>query len=231
MEKLDSVYISEKLFPLFANRILPKSRPEYRDYLRWLGLSNSDFDELDVLARSGGIRETDTLEIFPCPIANDKNLFEGFFFSHGLRYLTPENRSRINTLQSGEQLYLVRDVQNKYDPTALLLRTGDPISFVGYCPRYFSAEFCDLMDRVGQHQIMVRVERVNLDAPSDLRLLCKIFAPWPKRYAPFSRGAFKVLAKIGDRKEKMQWSSTRALVKTSARTTKQVPQKVRVHNK
>lgn len=33
MLDLDVAYLSNELFPLFANRMLPKSRPEYSDYL------------------------------------------------------------------------------------------------------------------------------------------------------------------------------------------------------
>ena len=36
MENLDRVYASEALFPLFANRLLSQSRPEYEAYLRWM---------------------------------------------------------------------------------------------------------------------------------------------------------------------------------------------------
>jgi len=37
MEDLGEVYESAELFPIFANRLLPKSRPEYEAYLRWSG--------------------------------------------------------------------------------------------------------------------------------------------------------------------------------------------------
>ena len=37
MDRLEHVYESVDLFPLFANRLLPKSRPEYEAYLRWSG--------------------------------------------------------------------------------------------------------------------------------------------------------------------------------------------------
>jgi hypothetical protein len=37
METLDRVYDSEDLFPVFANRLLPPSRPEYEAFLQWGG--------------------------------------------------------------------------------------------------------------------------------------------------------------------------------------------------
>jgi hypothetical protein len=194
MVDLDAAYVSEVLFPLFANRVLPKSRPEYQDYLRWMGLSEKDHDDLEVLARTGGLRATDTLEMFPCPEPTKNNSYEVFFFSHGLRHLIPENQERINSLKYGEELYLMRDVQNPHDPMALLMRTSDPMSLVGYCPRYYSAEFTRLLEAVGKDTVKVTVEQMNPDAPSQLRLLCKLSAPWPANFAPCAKDEFVPLA-------------------------------------
>jgi hypothetical protein len=80
MRDLDVVYLSNELFLPFSNRILPKSRPEYRDYLDWLGLDESKANELDVLARSGGQRATDTLEIIPCPEPTSDNSYMVYFW-------------------------------------------------------------------------------------------------------------------------------------------------------
>jgi hypothetical protein len=199
MRDLDSLYVSEKLFPLFANRILPKSRPEYRDYMRWLGLEAREYDELEVLARSGGVRATDTLEIFPCPSPDKDGMYVGYFFCHGLRHLAPENRARVKSMNSGERLYLLQDFQNRYDPSALLLRTEDPVSFVGYCPRYYSRAFTQLLKKVDPKKVTVHAERVSADAPSELSLLCKLTAPWPRNFAPCTKGLFTGLAKAESR--------------------------------
>jgi hypothetical protein len=195
MRDLTKEYISEDLFPLFSNRILPKSRPEYRDYLRWLGLNELEYDDLEVLARSGGVRATDSLEIFPCPEPDDKGRYTGYFFCHGLRHLPENERHRVKRLKPGQSLSLMQDVQNQFDRTALVLRTEAPISFVGYCPRYYSAEFSDLLKQVDPRDVVVQVDRVNPDAPSELTLLCKLVAPWPNKYAPCSKGPFVGLAK------------------------------------
>jgi HIRAN domain len=198
MGDLDATYVSDELFPLFANRILPKSRPEYQDFLRWLGLSKEQHDALELLARSGGLRGTDTLEIFPCPEPTADNEYQVFFFVHGLRYLTSENQAHVRSLQSGEELFLMRDIQNPSDPMALLLRTGDPMSLVGYCPRYYSAELSGLVEVVGQSEVKAAVEQVNQDAPNDLRLLCKLRAPWPSSFTPCSREQFVPIAQTND---------------------------------
>lgn len=194
MVELDVAYVSEALFPLFANRVLPKSRPEYHDYLRWLGLSEKDHDELEEIARTGGLRATDTLEMFPCPEPTQNNSYEVFFFSHGLRHLPSEHQTRVNSLVPGKQLFLMRDFQNRYDAMALLMRTDDPVSLAGYCPRYYAAEFTKLVEAVGNDVVKVTVEHTNPDAPSQLRLLCKLSAPWPPNFSPCARDEFVPLA-------------------------------------
>lgn len=194
MVDFDAAYVSEVLFPLFANRVLPKSRPEYGDYLRWLGLSENEHDDLEVLARTGGLRGTDTLELIPCPEPTQSSSYEVYFFGHGLRYLPPEHQERVNALKAGEQLFLMRDIQNPYDPMALLMRTNDPMSLVGYCPRYYSTEFTRLIEAVKPDKVKVVVEQVNPDAPSQLRLLCKLTSPWPANFLPCSRDEFVALA-------------------------------------
>lgn len=194
MVDLDAAYVSDVLFPLFANRLLPKTRPEYADYLRWLGLSEQAHNEIEVLARSGGSRATDTLEMFPCPEPTADKHYEVYFFSHGLRHFIPQNQARVSELQAGERLFLMRDLQNEHDTMALLLRTNDPISVVGYCPRYYSGEFSRLLESVAPDQVRVSVEQVNPDAPMQLRLLCKLSAPWPANFSACSMDQFQPLA-------------------------------------
>jgi hypothetical protein len=67
MDRLDAVYESSSIFPLFANRLISKSRPEFHDYLRWLGLKSAAEDTLSMLALTGGIRGTDSIELFQPP--------------------------------------------------------------------------------------------------------------------------------------------------------------------
>src|SRR5947209_6759948 len=68
---IGSAYESEELFPLFANRLLARGRAEYADFIEWMSVSESEADPVVLLARSGGQRATDTLEVFPCPERSD----------------------------------------------------------------------------------------------------------------------------------------------------------------
>ena len=194
MQDLHKAYRSEELFPIFKNRILAKNRPEYQAYLEWLGLSQARYDELEELARTGGLRATDPLEIFPCPEPTEGKNYEVYFFSRGLRHLHKENRQRSRELKTGERLYLMQDLQNVHDDMALLMRTGDPITLVGYAPRYYSAEFTSLIKENGADKVKVVVERLNLDAPEQYRILCKLSSPWPANFSPCADKQFEALA-------------------------------------
>lgn len=196
MDELSAEYVSEQIFPLFANRLLPKSRPEYKEYLKWLGLSDVDHSALDELARTGGIRATDSLELIPCPEPTSANQYEVFFFCRGLNYLPEVSQAKSLTLNKGERLYLLQDIQNSSDEMALLLRTNDPVTLVGYVPRYYSAEFTRLVSLVGKDDVRVTVERVNPDAPVQYRILCKLTAPWPTQFQPCQSGQYEVISAL-----------------------------------
>lgn len=194
MMDLHKVYKSEDLFPIFANRILAKNRPEYADYLKWLGMTEVQYDALEELARTGGLRATDSLELFPCPEPTEGKSYEVYFFCRGLRHLHVENQERARQLQSGERLFLMQDLQNTYDRMALLMRTGDPVTLVGYAPRYYSAEFTQLIKATDPDMVKVAVEQVNIDAPIQYRVLCKLSSPWPLNFSPCNGKEFEALA-------------------------------------
>ena len=196
MEDLYYVHESSGLFPLFSNRLLSDSRPEYGKMLKWLNIdvTESKNNLLDMLAMTEGIRATDTFEVFRCPSKNITGQYEVDFFSHGLRHATKRRIERVNSLTKGERLFLALDMQNKYDECAMALRTDDPVEFVGYCPRYLSRDFRKLLEKNKPLEVHVTVERVDAEAPLNLRLLCKLVAPWPDGFQPCSDDNYKPLA-------------------------------------
>ncbi|HEX2094561.1 MAG TPA: hypothetical protein VHG28_19305, partial [Longimicrobiaceae bacterium] len=54
--ELGRVYESDTLFPLFANRLMPRSRREYPAFVEWMSVSEDESDPFALLARSGGAR-------------------------------------------------------------------------------------------------------------------------------------------------------------------------------
>jgi len=188
MLDLNAKYESEEnsLFPLFANRLLAKSRPEYKSFMKWLNLAENQNNPFLILAITGGIRETDRLEVLQCPVKNGSDKNETTFLIHGLRYLPTHCISRVNSLYPGEKLYIMRDIQNPFDPGAFALRTEDPVLIVGYCPRYLVRDFHEILQNCDPESIIVNVEKVNKEAPLNLRLLCRLVAPWPREFKPCS---------------------------------------------
>ena len=92
----------------------------------------------------------------------------------------------------------MQDFQNSYDAMALLVRTGDPVSLVGYAPRYYSKDLAELIKSNAPDKVEVIVQKVNPKAPVQYRVLCKLKSPWPPGFKPCSGDQFKTLASITD---------------------------------
>ena len=194
MKGLDKEYVSSEIFPLLKNRVLASGRPESKRLISWLGLDKTEDDAFEELARTGGVRGTDSIELIPEPEPTSQNRYEAYFFVRGARHLPQGTEGIINSLRVGDRLFLMKDVQNEDDPYALLLRTREPISLIGYAPRYYSEDFSILASGDDVKEACVTVEQINLDAPLAYRVLCKINAPWPKSFSPCASSKFTSLA-------------------------------------
>jgi len=196
--RFDQAYVSDELFPLFSNRLMPKSRPDYRQYRDWLDLENGETDPVVILARSGGQKATDTLQVFPCPDVDDQNRYTLHFLLHGIRHMSPHSGERCLNLLPGESLLLMKDVQNPEDPKALALRTNEKVEqdlhILGFCPRYLCDDFRVLLDEGHLH---VEVKKVNTPpAPIHFRVMCKATADWPTGFKPFDQEAYRPLVDV-----------------------------------
>lgn len=78
MSDVRETYVSEELFPLFKNRLLSPRRPEYPSFIKWLGFEEDKVNPIDILARSGGLRSTDQLQIFKKIDVDSDGNFEHF---------------------------------------------------------------------------------------------------------------------------------------------------------
>ena len=76
----------------------------------------------------------------------------------------------------------------------LLRIEGDPVYNIGYCPRFYSAEFSKLIELVGSEKVKVTVSGVNVSAPLQFRLRCRLCAPWPAGFSACTQDAFAPLA-------------------------------------
>jgi hypothetical protein len=183
-------YKSKELFPLFYNRIISEKRPDFKNYLKWLDLNIRDFSPLKMLGLTEGIKPTDHLEFFQCPVKSGDKKYRVLFMMHGLQYFPKNIVDHVNELKIGERLFLVQDPQNPFDENAIMLRTADPIYTIGYCPRYLSRDFLELLGN-NTEEIVVHVRKVNKDAPLGFRLLCEIVATWPDGFHPCGQDDFE----------------------------------------
>lgn len=189
-DRFEGVYRSRGLFPFFANRLMSEARPEYAGFLDRLMLGPGHADPLEVLTRTGGIRATDSFEVFPLPrIDPDLPGFRTLFLVHALRHFPASAHERIARLQPGELLYLMQDCQNEWDPHAIALRTADRV-LVGHIPNYLLLEVYTLANQC--ESVDLTVAKVSpTPAPLDQRLLCQMESCWPPDYQPYVHDRFQ----------------------------------------
>jgi HIRAN domain len=185
LPEIEKTYVSKTLFPLFANRLMPPSRPDYQNYIQWLNIERETSDVIDILVRSGGRKATDDFEIFSYPEPAEAGIYHIHFFVHGLRYVPQSLIEEVDRLQKGDCLYLAQDFQNPHDPQALLIRT-ETKHILGYCPRYLAADISETL-HCNPQLVKVQVQQINpIPTPMQFRLLCKISAQWQQDFTPFN---------------------------------------------
>jgi hypothetical protein len=185
--ELGRVYTSSALPAFFKNRVLQPGRPDYPQHLAELGLDSATATPVAILARSGGRRVTDPLEVFAelVPAANEDR-FETHFFVRGIRHFAGAEEV-VTHLAAGDLLTLQPEPSNAFNPKALLLACHDT-RCVGYVPDYLAEDLNQLA--VSDPSMQIQVVRVNAaPSPSQQRLLCRLSisptAPRPHRGARF----------------------------------------------
>ncbi len=192
MKDLEQVYESESLFPIFENRLLSENRPEYESFLRWSGFDVAYPPEpIVILGVTEGRKETDAIEVFPCPIPDEDQCYFNRFFLHGIRWMPKIVTEYVNKLKPGEELKLMLDIQNPADENAVAVRTENDRTMIGYVPRYLAHDVYHLFQTCDVDFIELTVCRVNPDAPLQNRLLVEMRACWPDTFTPCSSPDFK----------------------------------------
>lgn len=180
--RLDQIYRQEQLFAFLQNRIMSPRRPDYLEYVAALGLDPGHPDPVELLARTGGERATDTIQLVPAPtVQGDRE--ELHFLVSGVRHVDPQG-VRLAELEPGADLHVRPEPENEFDPAALLLdmRTGEP---VGYVPSYLLG-YVHKQRELGA-EIAITVEQVNgPEVPAHLRMLCRMEVKPPRGAAEVS---------------------------------------------
>jgi len=190
--RLHERYESAELFPLFKNRVLDPKRRDFADYLRSLDLDPDNRDPIEILAISGGERQTDSLQVFPKIEAQPDNTFKCRFFLHGLRHVSEDAQRRSFRLQTSEPLQVSLELNNPATGPAIQLTTKD-YEFLGWAPRYLVS---DILKAVSTSpQIEAKVVRVNeLGVPLNRRVLIELSGRLPAGIKPMSGPEFQVLS-------------------------------------
>ncbi len=188
--KVDRVYESRWLFPLFTGRAFNRTRPDFADYVYRLGLPN-EADPIQILERNGGRRVTDAYEVFPKLIRDDIGRFKCRFLVHGSRHVNTAAQKRIESLRPRDPLHISLERTNPVTTLAVQLQTKD-YHMIGWAPRYLIADLAAELSSTS-YPYSASVVRVNLPpAPISQRVLVEIQGRWDKHW-PMESDDFKPL--------------------------------------
>lgn len=130
-------YRSNTMFPVFSSRLPDKKRRDIQNILEKYGLM--EYDEFELLRRSGARLPIDTYE-FIDPISPDDKEVEREFYITGIRYHSACQGSDCGALPGvkvGDILLLEEEPKNAYDPMAIRVLTQKK-EVLGYVPRYYN---------------------------------------------------------------------------------------------
>lgn len=183
MDDLGKVYESNELFPFFQNRILPKSRPEFRSLISWLDMTIENFDPLEYLGVTGGVRKTDNYRILKLPeLKNGKYVYD--FLISGIHYIDDFSKNRVLKLKEGSELEFFFEDDNPVDKNAIALKDKETGAFIGYCPRYLVNDFRKLIGDNSNKKATFKVKKINSDAPASYRVVCRFESADVDEYKP-----------------------------------------------
>ena len=143
----ERTYKSDELFPLFQNRIPNRKRGDYAGVLNRLGLTVEAANPFEILAISGGGRQTDNLEVFPKIQKRRDGTFIVRFFLHGSRHVNMDAQERLSRLKEGDRLQVAVEVNNPVTGAAVQLETAEDYHMIGWAPRYLIK---DMLSALGQ---------------------------------------------------------------------------------
>lgn len=180
-----AVYTSPSLFPLFSERLLDESRPDRLTLYEALDLV-ATAGPMEFLARSGGRRAGDYIELLPMP-SESPGPSSCTFLVHGVKYLEGAN-DWIDLLRPGQELGLEPDSENPVDERAVLV-TADGTR-LGWVPSPLLDYVRTIMRSGGWRLTVVRAN--PRDFGHHMRLLVKLEGMLPEHY----RGSWRAAADV-----------------------------------
>lgn len=189
--EFEKAYESIELFPLFQNRVPSPKRGDYVDFIKRLGLTVEAANPFEILAISGGGRQTDNLEVFPKIQKRRDGTFSVRFFLHGWRHVNMESQSRLARLKEGDPLQVAVEVNNPVTGAAVQLQTVADYHMIGWAPRYLIK---DMLSALGEcpGDIHARVSKLNPPpGPYNQRVLIELEGHLPDNVEPMSSAEFQ----------------------------------------
>jgi len=191
--ELQRIYESKEIFPVFRNRLIHPNREDYHDYLTRLGLEGEDVDPMEILAVSGGTRQTDNLEVFPKIQKHRDGSFACKFFLHGWRHVSTAAQTRLDTLKPGDALRVCLELNNPATRLAIQLQTADDYHTLGWAPRYLLGDMLATLAHA-PNDLEAAVLRLNPPpAPGNQRVLVELSGRFDEGFEPMSEGDFRPL--------------------------------------
>ena len=189
--ELGRVYESAELFPVFRNRLIQPNREDYRDYVERLGLNAADAEPMEILAVSGGTRQTDNLEVFPKIRKHRDGSFSCRFFLHGWRHVNAAAQTRLDTLRPGDALRVSLELNNPATGAAIQLQTADDYHMLGWAPRYLILDMLATLAHAPT-ELEATVLRLNPPpAPGNQRVLVELGGRFREDFEPMSGSDFQ----------------------------------------
>ena len=184
-------YKSDELFSFFRNRLLGSSRQDFAGYLDWLGMSEGQFDPLEVLAVTGGERQTDNFEVFSKIKKESTGHFKCRFFLHGQRHVHESARQRIESFRVHEPLRICLEYNNPATSRAVQLQTEDYV-MIGWAPRYLVGDLAEAALASGD--LGAKIVKVNTGrVPANMRVLIELVGRLPPNYEPMVTDEFRLI--------------------------------------
>lgn len=187
---LNRVYESVRLWPFFGLRVMDRKRPDFPQYLHWLGLTTAA-SSLDILSRSGGQPKGDSVFLAESPAVADNGATEAAFLIRGVGYAVRQHHSEgaADALHTGDQLMLADDPTNEVNPRALLLETSRGAA-VGWVPDLLVDYAHRVRSGGGSAELL---QNNGPDAPWHARFLVRISGRIEPGTAMFTGGVWPTL--------------------------------------
>ena len=159
------------------NRIQAKSGADFDRLAKWVNVSTMA-DDFEQVARFGLIPGINSMLIYPAPNL-DYGRYQIEFFVHGVRHMHKDVEAWCTKSEGNVLLPDVRH-QEKLDRSAIALRPEGNTLILGYIPTFYVNDIHRiLLDDTTRESAQLTVTRCNIDAPPQLRLLCKFASNLP----------------------------------------------------